>query len=75
MLAAEYQEQTWRIGFLPWSDWRGCYVIFHVKLLVFGHVRALDFLGRVRAMLSFVMIWYHHVGGIWYLPIFCVSNP
>jgi hypothetical protein len=22
-----------------------------------------------------VMIWYHHVGGIWYLSGFCVSNP
>ena len=30
---------------------------------------------RVQAMFSFVMIWYHHVGGIWYLPGFCVSNP
>ena len=63
------------IGFLPWSGWRGCYVIFHVKLLVFGHIRALVLLGRVRAMFSFVMIWYHHVGGIWYLPGFVFPIP
>jgi len=35
------------IGFLSWSGWRGCDVIFHVKLLVFGRFRALDFLGHV----------------------------
>ena len=45
-------------------------MIFHVKLLVFGHVRALDFLGRVQAMFSFVMIWYHHVGGFGIFPVF-----
>jgi hypothetical protein len=49
-------------------------VIFHVKLLVFSRIQALGFLGRVRAMFPFVMIWYRHVGGIWYLPGFCVSN-
>ena len=63
------------IGFLSWSGWRGCDVIFHVKLLVFGRFRALDFLGRVRAIFSSMMIWYHHIGGIWYLLGFCVPTP
>ena len=63
------------IGFLPWSDWRGCYVIFDVKLLVFCRVRALVFLGHVRAMFSFVMIRYLHVWGIWYLSGFVSPTP
>ena len=63
------------IGFPPWSGWRGCYVIFHVKLLVFVRVRATCFLGHVRAMFSFVMIWYHHVWGDLVSFRFCVSNP
>ena len=50
-------------------------MIFHIKLLVFGRVRALDYLGHVRAMFSFVMIWYHHVGGDLVSSWFCVSNP
>ena len=40
MLAAKYQVQTWMLCDLPWSGWRGCYVILHVKPLDFGHVRA-----------------------------------
>ena len=40
MLAAKYQEQTWMLCDLPWSGWRVCYVIFHVKPLDFGRVRA-----------------------------------
>jgi hypothetical protein len=50
-------------------------VIFHVKLLVFGRVRALDYFFAVfEPCFSFVMIWYHHVGEIRYLPSFCVSK-
>jgi hypothetical protein len=30
--------------FSSMSDWHGCYVIFHVKLLIFGRFRALIFL-------------------------------
>jgi hypothetical protein len=41
--------------------WRGCYVIFHVKLQVFRPRSSHCFLGHVRAMFSFVMIWYYHV--------------
>ena len=40
MLAVEYQELTWMLCDLPWSDWRDRYVIFHVKPLDLGHVRA-----------------------------------
>ena len=35
-MAAEYQEPTWMLCDLPWSDWCGCYVIFHVKTLDLG---------------------------------------
>ena len=35
MLAAEYQYPTRMLCDLPWSGWRGCYVIFHVKPLEF----------------------------------------
>ena len=64
MLAAEYQESTWMLCVLPWSGWRGCYVILHVKPLDFGHIRA-------HIIITLLMIWYHrhfHVGMIWYRP-------
>jgi hypothetical protein len=47
-LAEEYQEKTQMLCDLPWSGWRGCYVILHVRFLamiepmllfIFGHVR------------------------------------
>jgi hypothetical protein len=69
----EYQEPTWGIGFLPWSGWHGCYVIFHVKLL--GRVEALVFLAVFEPRFSFVMICYHHVWGDLVFSQFCVSNP
>ena len=53
MLAADLSGADTGDRFYSVFGWRGCYVIFHVKLLVFGHVRALDFLGHVRAMFSF----------------------
>jgi hypothetical protein len=50
-LAAEYQELTRILCDLSWSGWRGCYVIFHVKPLVFGRIRAhvIVYFGHVRA--------------------------
>ena len=39
-MAAKYQEPTWMLCDLPWSGWRGCYMILHVKPLVLGCVRA-----------------------------------
>ena len=36
----DYQEMTRMLGDLPWSSQHGCYVVFHVKLLL-CHVRAL----------------------------------
>ena len=71
----EYQELMRGIGFLPWSGWRGCYVIFHVKLLFLAAFEPLIFLAVFEPCFLFVMIWYHHVWGIWYLPSFRVSNP
>ena len=50
-------------------------MIFHVKLLFFAAFEPLIFLAMFEPCFSFVMIWYHHVGAIWYLPGFCVSNP
>jgi hypothetical protein len=40
VLATEYQKKTQMLCDLPWSGWRGCYVILHVKPLDFGRVRA-----------------------------------
>jgi hypothetical protein len=39
-LAAEFQEPTRMLCDLPWSSWRGCYVILHIKPLDFGRIRA-----------------------------------
>jgi hypothetical protein len=76
VLAAEYQEKTSGIGFLPWSGWRGCYAMFHVKLLSFGHVRAHDYcFGYIQAMLFIVMIRYLHVWMIRYHPGFGFPTP
>jgi hypothetical protein len=63
------------IDFLSWFGWHGCYVIFHIKLLFLAMFEPLIFLDVFESCFSFVMIWYHHVGGIWYLPVFYVSNP
>jgi hypothetical protein len=40
VLAAEYQELTRMLCDLPWSGWRGCYVILHIKPLDLGRIRA-----------------------------------
>jgi hypothetical protein len=49
---------------LPWSGWRGCYVIFHIK--------PLDLAAFEPILLLFIlMIWYHrhyYVGMIQYCP-------
>jgi hypothetical protein len=45
-VATDYQETTRMLGDLPWSGRHGCYVIFHVKLL----------LGRVRAPLYIYLL-------------------
>ena len=63
------------IGFLSWFGWRGCYVIFHVKILVFGRIRALVFLAVFELCFSFMMIWYHHIWGDLVSSRFCVSTP
>jgi hypothetical protein len=49
----EYSEATWGMGFLPWSSKHGFYMIFHVKLLVLGHVRALDYFWSCSTMFFF----------------------
>jgi hypothetical protein len=68
VLAAEYQEKTRGIGFLSWSSWHGCYVIFHVQ--------AHDYcFGYVQAMLFIVMIRYHHVWMIRYHSRFVFPTP
>ena len=50
-------------------------MIFHVKLLVFGRVRALDYFWPCSRHVIFVMIWYHHVGMIRYHPGFVCFQP
>ena len=76
-MAAEYQEPTRMLCDLPWSGWRCCYVIFHVKplkLLAVFEPMIIVF-DRVQAMLLFIMmIWYHrhyYDGMIWYHPRLC----
>jgi hypothetical protein len=49
-------------------------VIFHIKLLVFGHVRALDFLGRVRAMFCDDLV-SSRLGGFFIFPVFVFPTP
>ena len=39
-MAVEYQETTRMLCDLSWSDWHGYYVIFHVKPLDLGRIRA-----------------------------------
>ena len=34
-MAMEYQEMTRKLGDLPWPGRHGCYVVIHVKLLLF----------------------------------------
>jgi hypothetical protein len=55
VLVAEYQEQTWMLCDLPWFDWRGCYVIFHVKPL---SLAAFEPMITVLAMSSHVIVYY-----------------
>jgi len=60
-----------RIGFLPWSGWCGCYVIFHVKLLFLAMFEPL-FLGRVRAMFFFCDdLVSSCLGGFGIFPVLC----
>jgi hypothetical protein len=56
-----------------WSGRRGCYVILHVKPLIFGHVRAhvIVYAFEPILLLFILMIWYHrhyYVGMMWYHP-------
>ena len=60
------------IGFLPWSGWHGCYVIFHVKLLRFWPRSSRCFLGRVRAMFFFCDdLVSSCLGGFGIFPVLC----
>jgi hypothetical protein len=51
VLAAVYQEKTWKLCDLSWSGWHGCYVVFHVKPLDLASFEPLLIIDR--------MMWYN----------------
>jgi hypothetical protein len=56
------------------SSWRGCYVIFHVKLLVFRPRLSHCFLGHVRAMSFFCDdLVSSRLGGFGIFPVLCLQ--
>jgi hypothetical protein len=53
----EYQEKARILCDFLWPDWRGCYVIFHIKPLKFGHVRAHIIVYYDDEVLSTLLCW------------------